>query len=176
MKKITLLLSAMAGVLAFAQTSPLVIQNYSAYNAEGRLRTSPISAPGPYMYAAPNIPYGSFTIPAGGFTQYDKFSTAGTAPYGITLWYVGDPTNPANNGTYAYNHPFIATVMDPTNVWAGFDFFLKDPVTQNGVDHFRMGDPAVDPWFVSTATGVNSSADWFTITTPSGPTTYLQIF
>ncbi|MCT2564702.1 hypothetical protein [Chryseobacterium herbae] len=176
MKKIPLLLSALAGVLAFAQTSPLVIQNYSAYNAEGRLRTSPISAPGPYMYAAPNIPYGSYTIPAGGFTQYNTFSTSGTAAYPITSWYVTDPTNPANNGTYAYTHPFIASVMNPSNVWAGFHFVLKDPVTQNGVDTYQMGDPAVDPWFVNTATGSVSSADWFTITTPSGPTTYLQIF
>lgn len=177
MKKISLLISALAGILSFAQTSPLVIQNYSAYNAEGRMRTGmPGGVAGPYMYAAPNAPYGAFTVPAGATTQYDTFSTSNTALLPITMWHVTDPTNPANNGGYAPNHPFISSVMNVTNVWAGFHFFLKDPVTGNGNDVYQIGDPTVDPWFTNTATGAYSSADWFTITTPSGPMTYLQIF
>ncbi|PIF47133.1 hypothetical protein CLU96_4180 [Chryseobacterium sp. 52] len=176
MKKITLLLSALAGILSFAQTSPLVIQNYSVSDAVGRLRTGmPGGISGPYMYAAPNAPYGSYTVPSGATTQYNTFNTSGTAFLPITTWYVTDPTNPANNGGYPYNHSFITTVMNPSNVWAGFHFWLTDPSTGN-TDTYQLGDPTVDPWFTNSGTGTFSSADWFTITTPSGPTTYLQIF
>lgn len=175
MKKITLFLSVLAGVLSSAQTSPLVIQNYSSYDAVGRLRTGTVGTSGPYMYAAPNPPYGSYTVPAGAITQYNTFSTSGTASVPITTWYVGDATNPANNGTYPYNHPFIASVMDPSNIWGGFHFWLTDPSTGN-TDTYQLGNPLVYSGFTASGTGAFSSADWFTITTPSGPTTYLQIF
>ncbi|MDR2236566.1 MAG: hypothetical protein LBE92_10605 [Chryseobacterium sp.] len=176
MKKISLALSIIAGTFVFAQSSSFIIQNYSAYDVVGRLRTAPAGgAAGPYMYAAPNPPYGSYTIPAGGFTQYNSFSTSGTATFPIVKWYVTDYTNPANNGSYAYNHPFISTVMDSVNEWAGFHFWLNDPIT--GVtDIYSLGDPSIDPAFNSSMTGSISSADWFTITTPSGPTTYLQVY
>jgi hypothetical protein len=174
MKKISLLLSALAGVLSFAQGSPLVIQNYSSFDAVGRLRTGTPGTPGPLMYAAPNAP-GVFTIPAGGFTQYNTFSTVGTAPYPIPKWYVTDPVNPANSGTYVYNHPFIATVMNSSNIWGGFHFSLTDTSTGN-TDIYELGNPIVYAGFSPSITGGFSSADWFTITTPSGPTTYLQIF
>ncbi|KPE49881.1 hypothetical protein [Chryseobacterium indologenes] len=175
MKKIALLLSVAAGISAFAQSSPIIIQNYSVSDAVGRFRTGmPGGAPGPLMYAAPNPPYGTYTIPTGGFTQYDSFSTTGTAPFPIVKWYVTDYTNPANNGGYDYNHPFIS-VMNSVNEWAGFHFWLKDPVT-GATDMYNLGDPTIDPAFSNSLTGTFSSADWFTITTPSGPTTYLQIF
>lgn len=174
MKRTALLLSALAGVLSFAQNSPLIIQNYSAYNAVGRLRTGTPGVPGPYMYAAPNAPYGTYTVPAGVTTQYNTFSTSGTASLPITTWYVTDPVNPANSGTYPYNHPFIASVMNPSNIWGGFHFWLTDPSL--GTDTYQLGNPVVYSGFTASGTGTFSSADWFTITTPSGPTTYLQIF
>ncbi|KFF01714.1 hypothetical protein [Chryseobacterium luteum] len=175
MKKISLLLSALAGVLSFAQGSPLVIQNYSSFDAVGRLRTGTPGTPGPYMFAAPNFPYGSYTVPAGASTQYNTFDTSGTASLPITIWYVGDATNPANNGSYPYNHPFITSVMNPSNIWGGFHFFLTDTSTGN-TDTYQLGNPIVYPGFSPSITGAFSSADWFTITTPSGPVTYLQIF
>jgi hypothetical protein len=176
MKKISLLLSVLAGVLSFAQTSPLVIKNYNTFDAVGRLRTGmPGGVPGPYMYAAPNAPYSTYTVPGGADTIYNTFDTSGTALLPITIWYVTDPTNPANSGTYPYNHPFITTVMNPSNVWAGFHFWLTDPST--GItDTYQLGDPTVYPGFSASGAGTFSSADWFTITTPSGPTTYLQIY
>ncbi len=176
MKKISLLLSVTAGVLVSAQSTPLVIHNYSQSDAVGRLSTAPPGGgPGPYMYASPNPPYGSYTIPAGGFTQYNSFSTSGTVPFPILNWYVSDNTNPSNNGTYAYNHPFISTVMNAANEWAGFHFVLHDPATGN-TDEYKLGDPSIYPGFSNSITGSFSGADWFTITTPSGPTTYLEIY
>ncbi|MBL1219782.1 hypothetical protein JET18_02980 [Chryseobacterium sp. L7] len=176
MKKTALLLSVLAGVLSFAQSSPLIIQNYNTFDAIGRLRTGmPGGAPGPYMYAAPNAPYGTYTVPAGAMTQYNTFSTSNAAALPITLWYVTDPTNPANSGTYPPGHPFISSVMNPSNVWGGFHFWLTDP-SLGVTDMYELGDPTVYSGFSTSGTGVFSSADWFTITTPSGPTTYLQIF
>lgn len=176
MKKISLALSIVAGIITFAQSSPIIIQNYSTYDAPGRFRTAPAGgAAGPYMYAAPNAPYGMYTIPAGGFTQYNSFSTTGTATFPIVKWYVTDYTNPANNGSYAYNDPFISTVMNSVNEWAGFHFVIQDPAS-GAFDEYMLGDPNIDPAFSNSITGSISSADWFTITTPSGPTTYLQIF
>ena len=176
MKKTALFLSVTAGVLAFAQSSPIIIQNYSAYDAIGRFRTAPAGgAAGPIMYAGHNAPYGAYAIPAGESTQYNSFSTAGTASIPILNWYVSDNTNPANDGMYAYNHPFISTVMNSANEWASFHFVIKDPVT-NASDEYKLGDPTIVPSYSNSLMGSISSADWFTITTPSGPTTYLQIF
>ncbi|KPE48931.1 hypothetical protein [Chryseobacterium indologenes] len=176
MKKTALLLSVAAGISAFAQSSPIIIQNYNVYDAAGRFRTAPAGGtPGPIMYAGHNAPYGTYTIPAGQFTQYQSFSTAGTTPIPILNWYVSDNTNPANNGMYAYNHPFIATVMNYANEWASFHFVIQDPVT-GASDEYKLGDPTIDPAYSNSLTGSISSADWFTITTPNGPTTYVQIF
>lgn len=176
MKKISSLLSVLTGVFLFAQSTPLVINNFSSYDAIGRLATLPSnSTSGIGMYAAPNPPYGSFTIPSGGSTQYNTFDTAGTASYPISRWYVSDYINPNNNGNYVYNDPFITTV-NALNEWAGYDFLLRDFATGNTVDVHRMGNPAINPWFTNSSTGVNSTADWFTITTPSGAITYLEIY
>ncbi|MDR6923419.1 MULTISPECIES: hypothetical protein [Chryseobacterium] len=176
MKKVSFILLITAGVFTFAQSSPIIIQNYSAYDAAGRFRTAPAGGvAGPYMFASPNAPYGMYTVPAGGFTQYNSFSTTGTATFPIVKWYVTDYTNPANNGSYAYNHPFISTVMNSANEWASFHFVIQDPAT-GASDEYKLGDPTIDPAFSNSITGSISSADWFTITTPSGPTTYLQIF
>jgi hypothetical protein len=177
MKKISLLLAALAGVLSFAQSSALFVENYSTYDAVGRLRTGmPGGAAGPYMYAAPNPPFGSYTVPAGNSTQYNTFDTSGTVALPIVNWYVGDITNPANNGTYAYNDPFITSVINPSNEWAGFHFWLVDPSTSNTVDSYELGDPTIYSGFSPSLTGSVSSADWFTISTPTGAVTYLLIF
>lgn len=176
MKKIALLLSVAVGALVFAQSSSLVIQNYSNYDAVGRLLTATPGNPlGPVMTPAPAPPYGTYTIPAGASTQYDSFSTTATAAFPIFTWYVTDHINPSNNGAYAYNDPFISTVMSSVNEWAGLNFWLKDTAT-GATDSYSLGDPAVYPGFSNSQTGAFSSADWFTITTPSGPTTYLQIY
>lgn len=177
MKKISLLLSVFAGVLSFAQSTPLVINNFSSYHAVGRLRTgTPGGVAGPYMFAAPNPPYGTYTVPAGQYTQYNTFDTSGTALLPIPIWYVTDYTTPSNSGGYPYNHSFITTTMNPSNEWGGFHFWLTDPATGNTVDSYELGDPTIYPGFSYSLTGSVSSADWYTITTPAGAITYLEIY
>lgn len=177
MKKISLLLFVLAGVLSFAQTTPLVINNYSSYHAIGRLHTGPPGGVGGlYMMAAPNPPFGTFTIPSGATTQYNKFNTSGTSNLPIMKWYVTDDNNPNNNGTYAYDSPFITNIMNPSNEWGGFHFWLADPTTGNEVDTYALGDPTIFPVFSYSLTGTVSSADWYTITTPTGAITYLEIY
>lgn len=177
MKKISSLLSVLAGVLLFAQTTPLVIHNYSSYHAVGRLHTGPPGGIGSlYMMAAPNPPFGTFTVPSGEDTQYNKFNTSGTANLPIMKWYVTDYNNPNNNGTYNYNDNFITNVMNPSNEWAGFHFWLVNPATGNTVDTYELGDPTVYPAFSNSLTGAFSSADWYTITTPTGAITFLEIY
>lgn len=176
MKKISSLLSVLTGVFLFAQSTPLAINNYSSYDAIGRLATLPSnSSSGIGMYAAPNPPYGSFTIPAGGSTQYNTFDTAGTAAYPISRWYVSDFINPTNNGSYIYNDPFITTI-NSINEWAGYHFVLFDPVTGNNVDEHRVGNPALNPFFSDFSAGSNTTAEWYTITTSTGAVTYLEIY
>lgn len=166
-----------AGILSFAQSTPLVINNFSSYHAVGRLRTGsagPIA--GPYMFASPNPPYGTYTVPAGQYTQYNTFDTSGTAILPILTWNVTDYTTPSNNGSYPYNHSFITNTMNSSNEWCGFHFWLTDPATGNTVDTYELGDPNIYSGFSSSLTGSVSSADWYTITTPAGAITYLEIY
>lgn len=181
MKKLSIILGISAGIAVSAQSSTLMINNYSSYDAAGRFMTVGSAGSGssqPYMYALPNSPYAVYTIPAGGYTKYDKFdNTGGSNPIPISGWYYIDPLNNANTGNYAYNHPTI-TAVTAVDEWMGFAFSLTD-VTGYTFDTFEVGDPVLSGGFLSTTqTGPNtgSSADWFTITTPGGQITYFQIF
>lgn len=178
MKKISSLLSVLTGVVLFAQSSPLVINNYSSYHAEGRLATlAPAGSPPSFqMTAAPNFPaYSGFFIPSGASTEYITFDTSGNATYPILNWHVSDFNNQNNNGSYAYNDPLITTV-NALNEWGGYHFFLRDTVTGNILDSHQIGNPALNPSYSSSSVGPNSTADWFTISTPNGAITYLEIY
>ncbi|CEJ71040.1 hypothetical protein SAMN05421866_1289 [Chryseobacterium oranimense] len=181
MKKLTVILGILAGIGISAQSSLMVINNYSAYDAEGRFMTVGSAGMGssqPYMYALPNPPYSVYTIPAGGYTKYDKFDNTGSPnPIPIPGWNYIDPLNSANTGNYPYNHPII-TAVTPIDEWMGFAFRLTDP-TGYTYDTFEVGDPILSNGFLSSSqTGPNTtvSADWFTITTPGGLVTYFQIY
>ncbi|MBL1219778.1 hypothetical protein JET18_02960 [Chryseobacterium sp. L7] len=181
MKKLTVILSLVAGVVISAQSSTLVINNYSAYDAGGRFMTIGSAGMGssqPYMYALPNPPYLVYTIPAGAYTKYDKFdNTGGPNPIPIPGWNYADPLNSANSGTYVYNHPII-TAVTAIDEWMGFAFSLTDS-TGYTLDTFEVGDPVLSGNFLSsTQTGTNTgvTADWFTITTAGGQVTYFQIY
>lgn len=181
MKKLSIILGIIAGIGISAQSSTLVINNYSGYDAAGRFMTVGSAGSGSYqplMYALPNAPYSTYTIPAGGFTKYDKFdNTGGSNPIPIPGWWYIDPLNSANNGNYPYDHPII-TAVTSVDEWMGFAFSLTDS-TGYSYDTFEVGDPVLSGGFLSSSqTGPNtgSSADWFTITTPGGQVTYFQIF
>ncbi|GEN72385.1 MULTISPECIES: hypothetical protein [Chryseobacterium] len=181
MKKLTVILGMLAGISISAQSSSIVIHNYSAYDAEGRFMTVGSAGTGssqPYMYALPNPPYSVYTIPAGGHTKYDKFDNTGSPnPIPIPGWYYIDPLNSSNTGNYPYNHPII-TAVTPVDEWMGFAFRLTD-TTGYTYDTFEVGDPILSNGFLSsTQTGPNTtvSADWFTITTTGGQVTYFQIY
>ncbi|SHG98470.1 hypothetical protein [Chryseobacterium vrystaatense] len=181
MKKLSIILGLMAGIGISAQSSTLVINNHSAYDAAGRFMTTGSASPGstqPYMYALPNAPYSTYTIPAGGHTKYDKFdNTGGSNPIPIPGWYYIDPLNSANTASYPYNHPII-TAVTAVDEWMGFAFVLTDS-TGYSYDSFEVGDPALSGGFLhASQSGPNtgSSADWFTISTPAGTITYFQIF
>ncbi|KFF01711.1 hypothetical protein [Chryseobacterium luteum] len=181
MKKLSIILCTIAGIAITAQSTTLVINNYSIYDAAGRFMTIGSAGSGsyqPYMYALPNTPYTTYTIPAGGYTKYDKFdNTGGFNPIPITEWYYVDPLNSANTGIYPYNHPII-TAVTSIDEWMGFAFSLTDS-TGYTYDTFEVGDPVLSGGFLSSSqTGPNtgSSADWFTITTSGGQVTYFQIY
>lgn len=181
MKKLSIILGILAGMGVSAQSSTLVINNYSAYDAAGRFMTVGSAGSGssqPYMYALPNAPYSVYTIPAGGYTKYDKFdNTGGANPIPIPGWFYIDPLNSANTGNYAYNHPII-TAVTAIDEWMGFAFNLTDS-TGYSYDSFEVGDPLLSGGFLqSTQNGPNtgSSADWFTITSSGSQVTYFQIY
>jgi hypothetical protein len=184
MKKTAALLLGLAGIFCSAQTSSFVLNNYSTYNAVGRLMAcSPTPGTIPYMYAAPNGSFGSYTMPAGISSSYASFGTTGLAsfPMNIDTWYVTDPANTSNNASYPYNHNYITTTMSSINEWASFHFTLQDNAG-NGVDSYLVGDPAIAINASVTAnsyqTGPNSGkdAEWFTITTATGKVTYFSIY
>ncbi|MCT2564705.1 hypothetical protein [Chryseobacterium herbae] len=181
MKKLSIILGILMGIGISAQSSTLVINNYSSYDAAGRFMTVGSASSGPsqpYMYALANTPYSIYTIPAGGFTKYDKFdNTGGPNPIPIPGWYYIDPLNSANTGNYVYNHPIISAVT-AIDEWMGFAFNLTDS-TGYTYDTFEVGDPVLSGGFLNASqNGPNtgSSADWFTISTSGGVVTYFQIY
>lgn len=185
MKKIPSFFLALAGATCFAQSSIFVMNNYNHNDAVGRFMTaSPNPVPVPYMFSAPNGSFGMYTIPAGVYSKYTTFDTTGTTPYpmNINTWYVTDPVNPANSGSYPYNHPFI-TSMNAINEWAVFFFVLQNS-SGNFVDSYTVGDPSIASNVGVTnvnayQTGINSNidAEWFTISTSPGvKVTYFSIY
>src|ERR1700750_1752383 len=128
MKKTATLLLGLTAILSSAQTSSLVFNNYNIYDAVGRLMTcSPTPGLVRYMYASPNGPYGTYTMPAGISSSYASFNTTGLAafPMNMNVWNITDPSNTANNTSYPYNHNYITSTMASINEWASFHFFLK---------------------------------------------------
>ncbi|MCS3531419.1 hypothetical protein [Chryseobacterium sp. JUb7] len=168
MKKIIYSLSMLCGVFAFSQSKVLTINNYSQFKLEGRLMAAN-SAPtitNPVVYAAPNAPYGVYTVPP--FLtdiEYKTLSTSGYSILPIDTWYVTDPTY---GGSYAFNNPVMDTVSSMVE-WGRFDFVAKDNAG-NPVDGFAMGEPFTGAVYYTL--GTHSEADWFTI----GDYTYLQVY
>ncbi len=145
MKKLTLFIFLFLGIFAFSQSHTLVIVNNTGLDAVGRLITASRTTPGgPLMYAFPNPPYGSFTVPSGQTADYGNFDTTGdpSVTFPIPGWNVINNPNPAYNGPQAYNSPAVSS-MTTLNEWAGFLFNLVDPVTGDSLDGFEIGNPAI---------------------------------
>ncbi|MPS65256.1 MAG: hypothetical protein DI622_01580 [Chryseobacterium sp.] len=145
MKKLTLFIFLFLGIFAFSQSHTLVIVNNTGLDAVGRLITASRTTPGgPFMFAFPNPPYTSFTIPSGQMVDYGHFDTAGASSvsYPIPGWNVVNNPNPAFNGPQPYNSPAVSSMVT-LNEWAGFLFSLVDPITGDPVDDFAIGNPAI---------------------------------
>ncbi|MCS3531414.1 hypothetical protein [Chryseobacterium sp. JUb7] len=187
MRKTISALLLLAGAIFYAQSSIFVMNNYNTnYHAVGRFFTAS-KAPGNAlsMFAAPNpTPYGAYTMPSTIYYKYGSFDTTGGmgSVMDINEWYVNDPANPANSGTYAYNDPFITSYMKPNNDWAGYIFWLKDISTGIDYDYFEVGDPAIaaNAGFVVNSNQIGATtgveAEWFTISTGSEMVTYFSIY
>ncbi|MCS3531411.1 hypothetical protein [Chryseobacterium sp. JUb7] len=168
MKKITLLALTLLGCYSFSQSTRLVINNYSVYNLEGRLIAGSPTTSNAGLIAAPNAPYGSYTVPAlMTDIQYNSFDTSGISLLPIDNWYLA-------SGSYPYNHPNV-TALVPVAEWATFYFQTKDSAGNN-FDDFRIGNPAISGAIgftsFSSQTGTYSDAEWFDI----GGYTYLQVY
>ncbi len=144
MKKLTLFIFLFLGIFAFSQSHTLIIVNNTGLDAVGRLITASRTTPGgPFMFAFPNPPYTSFTIPSGQMADYGHFDTAGaSSAYPIPGWNVVNNPNPAFNGPQPYNSPAVSSMVT-LNEWAGFLFSLVDPITGDPVDDFQIGNPAI---------------------------------
>lgn len=145
MKKLTLFIFLFLGIFAFSQSHTLVIVNNTGLDAVGRLITASRTTPGgPLMYAFPNLPYTSYTVPSGQTADYGNFDTTGdpSVSFPIPGWNVINHPNPAYNGGQAYNSPAVSS-MTTLNEWAGFLFNLVDPATGDAVDSFEIGNPAI---------------------------------
>lgn len=124
------------------------------------------SAGTPIIYAAPNAPYGSYTVPALlTDVEYPTLSTSGYSILPIDSWFV---TDPVYGGNHAFNTPTIDTLTSMVE-WGRFHFVAQDSAG-NGVDTFIMGEPAAGGVYY--ALGVETEAEWFTI----GGSTYLQVY
>ncbi|UZT99740.1 hypothetical protein ODZ84_09290 [Chryseobacterium fluminis] len=187
MKKITAALLLLAGAMLYSQSSIFVMNNYNTnFHAVGRFFTGS-KTPGNSlsMFAAPNpTPYGAYTMPSGIYHKYGSFDTSGGTGniMDIDEWYVNDPANPANSGTYNYNDPFISSYMKPNNDWAGYIFSLKDISTGINYDSFQVGDPAIaaNAGFVVNSSQIGATtgveAEWFTISSGADMVTYFTIY
>ncbi|WP_426279095.1 hypothetical protein ACN9MN_07650 [Chryseobacterium sp. S-02] len=145
MKKLTLFIFLFLGIFAFSQSHTLVIVNNTGLDAVGRLITASRTTPGgPAMFAFPNPPYGTFTVPSGQTADYDHFDTTGgsSVSFPIPGWNVINHPNPAYNGPQAYNSPAVSS-MTTLNEWAGFLFNLVDPATGDSLDSFEIGNPVI---------------------------------
>lgn len=145
MKKIALLILLFLGIFTFSQSHTLVIINNTGYDAVGRLVTASRTTPGgPFMFAFPNPPYTSYTVPAGQHADYNNFDKTGDPPviFPIPGWNVVNNPNPAFNGPQVYNSPAVSSMVT-LNEWAGFLFSLVDPITGDSIDDFEIGNPAI---------------------------------
>ena len=167
MKKIICSLLLICGTFAFSQSTALVINNFSHYSLQGRLMAANLSTGSPVAYAAPNAPYGVYTVPE--FVtdvEYKTLSTSGFSTLPIDTWYV---TDPVYGGTHLFSDPVMDTVSSMVE-WGIFHFIAKDSAG-NGTDEFSMGEPAAGGVYYDV--GTYSEAEWFTI---GGVYTYLQVY
>lgn len=174
MKKLIITALLFCGVCSFAQSTPLMINNYSKLRLEGRLMAcSRINTNGyPVAFAAPNPPYGVYTVPPlTTDVEYVTLNTSGLSSQPILQWYI---TTAGGSNTYNYNDPAMAGVSSSVE-WAMYHFVTKDD-QGNGVDTFMMGNPMVSNMAGFSTNfnqvGTTAEAEWFSI---SGMV-YLQVY
>ncbi|KMQ67867.1 hypothetical protein ACM39_11030 [Chryseobacterium sp. FH2] len=173
MKKLALFILLFLGIFTFSQSHTLVIINNTGYDAVGRLFAGSRTIPGgPLMFASPNLPYGTYTVPAGQTAKYTSFNTTADpfVMFPIATWNIVNNPNPAYNGAQAYNSPAV-TSMTSLNEWAGFIFTLNDVAAATTIDSYQIGNPAIaaNAGFQvnSDQTGANSGiyVQWFYVDT-----------
>jgi hypothetical protein len=174
MKKLIVSTLVLCGALSFAQSTPLMIHNYSKLSLEGRLMACSRINPGgyPVAFAAPNLPYGVYTVPPlTTDVEYVTLNTSVASLLPILKWYV---TTAGGTTAYNYNDPSMAGISSSVE-WAMYHFVTKDD-QGNGVDTFTMGNPIVSNMAGFSTNlyqlGTTAEAEWFSI---SGMV-YLQVY
>lgn len=172
MKKLIISALVFCGVFSFAQSTPLVINNYSKLSLEGRLMACNRISGYPVAFAAPNPPYGTYTVPPlTTDVKYVTLNTSGISSLPILKWYV---TTAGGSTAYNYNDPAMAGVSSSVE-WAMYHFVTKDD-QGNGADTFMIGNPIVSNMAGFSTNlyqlGTTAEAEWFSI---SGMV-YLQVY
>ncbi|SHG70876.1 hypothetical protein SAMN05421866_1287 [Chryseobacterium oranimense] len=152
---------------AYGQGGPLVINNYTSYDFHTRVTAANLTTPGCYFYVALNDP--ELVISGGNSVSYNSYNIPGTT------WKVS--TSPTNATPRPGNHPSLTLggVISNNTKWvmSEFQFYQTGTPLSSGA----VGDTAYTcnpvPNIFNTPQAV---VEWFTITSGTTTSTYIQIY
>jgi hypothetical protein len=152
---------------AYGQGGLLVINNYTSYDFHTRVTAANLTTPGCYFYVALNDP--ELVISGGNSVSYNSYNIPGTT------WKVS--TSPTNATPRPGNHPSLTLggVISNNTKWvmSEFQFYQTGTPLSSGA----VGDTAYTcnpvPNIFNTPQAV---VEWFTITSGTTTSTYIQIY
>ncbi|WP_265129679.1 hypothetical protein [Chryseobacterium oranimense] len=152
---------------AYGQGGPLVINNYTSYDFHTWVTAANLTTPGCYFYVTLNDP--ELVISGGNSVSYNSYNIPGTT------WKVS--TSPTNATPRPGNHPSLTLggVISNNTKWVMSDFQFYQ--TGTPLSSGAVGDTAYTcnpvPNIFNTPQAV---VEWFTITSGTTTSTYIQIY
>lgn len=173
MKNLLLILYFISG-LVWAQTSTMVINNYSNYYLEGRLGAN--GQCNPLIFAVPLAGQSIFTIPPVTTTSYEKYKSSNVSTVPILEWLVN--TGSGSSVVRPYYHPVFDS-FGPVSLYSDWSMFWFSTFDSSHIffEEFKMGvNTNCTGNSVTYQLGSYAEAEWFTITSGSTVFTNLNIY
>jgi hypothetical protein len=167
MKKLLTIIGLVSAAAVYAQGGPLIVNNYTTYDFHTRITAANLSTPGCYFYVALDNP--ELIISGGSSVSYNSFNIPGT------YWKVATSPSPATLRPGTNPSLMLGGVISNNTKWvvSQFQFYQSGtPLSTGAVGDVSYTCEIVTPVY----TTPEASVEWFTITSGSSTSTYIQMY
>jgi len=167
MKKYLTMIGLVSLSFAYAQGGPLVINNYTSYDFHTRVTAANLATPGCYFHVALDNP--ELVIPGVGSATYNSYNIPGTS------WKVSTSPSPAT--LRLGSHPSLALggAISNNTKWVVSQFQFYQSGTPLSVGAVGDTSYTCDP-VPNIFNAPEAVTEWFTITSGTTTSTYIQIY